>query len=87
MCHLHLQEALKLQRGGRALVFARNVAAANELAAGLQRAGLQPLLYHRDVAVHLREEVLAQMASRCACAGGLAGAALGAALASCKLGG
>ena len=68
-CSLYLQEAVladgALARGqGRTLVFAGNVAAANAVAAALQEAGLQPLLYHKEVSPEDRASALATMRSR-----------------------
>ena len=67
--HLAMQEAVladgALTRGqGRTLVFAGNVAAANGVAAVLQEAGLQPLLYHKEVSPEDRASALAAMCSR-----------------------
>ena len=59
-----MQAALRAVRKTRTLVFAGNVASANQVAQGLQAAGFPVLLYHRDVPVHVREDVLAQMAGR-----------------------
>ena len=59
-----LQAALRAVRKARTLVFAGNVASANQVAQGLQAAGFPVLLYHRDVPVHVREDVLLQMADR-----------------------
>ena len=54
-----------LARGqGRTLVFAGNVAVADEVAAVLQEAGLQPLLYHKEVSPEDRASALATMRSR-----------------------
>ena len=66
---VHLQEAVladgSLARGqGRMLVFAGNVAAANGVAAVLREAGLQPLLYHKEVSPEDRACALATMRSR-----------------------
>lgn len=67
--HCVLQEEVladgALERGkGRTLVFAGNVAAANEVASILTEAGLHPLLYHKDVSVETRANALATMRSR-----------------------
>ena len=66
---VHPQETLLadglLARGqGRTLVFAGNVAAAKEVAAVLREAGLQPLLYHKEVSPEDRASALATMRSR-----------------------
>ena len=53
------------QAAGRTLVFAPNVAAAKEAAASLAQAGLQPLLYHRDVPAQERAVALEAICSRC----------------------
>ena len=55
---------MKADRKGRTLVFTGNVASANQVAQELREAGLQPLLYHRDVPAHVREDVLLHMADR-----------------------
>ncbi len=46
---------------GRTLVFAANVAAANEVATVLADVGLQPLLYHREVSPQDRAGALDAM--------------------------
>ena len=64
-----LQEAVSKDReltkgAGRILVFAANVAAANSVAELLAEAGLQPLVYHREVALEQRLAVLEDMRNR-----------------------
>lgn len=66
---MRLQDAVladgTLHRGeGRTLVFAGEVAAANEVAAALTEAGLQPLLYHKGVSPEDRANALSTMRSR-----------------------
>jgi hypothetical protein len=46
-------------------VFAANVAAAADVAASLAAAGLQPLLYHREVPAAERAAALDTMRSQC----------------------
>ena len=53
------------QAAGRTLVFAANVAAANEVAASLAEAGMQPLVYHRDVPAPERAAALEAIRDRC----------------------
>ena len=54
-----------LGRGeGRTLVFAGDVAAANNVAGILTEAGLQPLVYHKGVSQADRESALAMMRTR-----------------------
>ena len=54
-----------LARGeGRTLVFAGDVAAANDVAGILTQAGLQPLVYHKGVSQDNRESALAAMRTR-----------------------
>lgn len=54
-----------LGRGeGRTLVFAGDVAAANNVAGILTEAGLQPLVYHKGVCQDDRESALAMMRTR-----------------------
>ena len=54
-----------LARGeGRTLVFAGDVAAANDVAGILTEAGLQPLVYHKGVSQADRESALATMRTR-----------------------
>lgn len=48
--------------GGRTLVFARNVAAANEAADALAAAGLPVIAYHRGVPAAERDANLATLA-------------------------
>lgn len=49
---------------GRTLVFAANVAGANEVAKVLAEVGLQPVLYHRDVPPQDRAAALDAMRAR-----------------------
>lgn len=63
----HVQDAIlgdEEMANGRTLVFASNVAAAAEVAASLADAGLQPLLYHRDVPAADRAAALETMRGR-----------------------
>lgn len=48
----------------RTLVFSANVAAADEAAEQLQRAGMQPLVYHRKIPADERAHALTFMAAR-----------------------
>ena len=57
-------DGILAQGKGRTLVFAASVAAANEVAATLAEAGLQPLLYHKEVSPQDRDSALATMRSR-----------------------
>ena len=64
----HAQGAVmgdEARASGRTLVFAANVAAAGEVASCLEAAGLQPLLYHRDIPAADRAAALDTMRSRC----------------------
>jgi hypothetical protein len=47
----------------RTLVFARDVAAANQVASVLERDGLSPVLYHKGVTVEERARALEHMAT------------------------
>lgn len=56
---------VELSKGqGRTLVFAANVAAANEVRDIVAEAGLQPLLYHREVQPQDRAAALDVMRAR-----------------------